>query len=731
MNKSWAGRLIAGDQGTYEVGNIVRRLRQGLDTANQLRCDVFRPEATLRSLGAAILVGLAMAATHELHQFNPDGRSLQVFLLAVLASGLLLGAIPALLSAVLSIVVVEYFWMTPTYSFGVSLKDMPAFVAFVGNIVIILFLLTAFRRSYAAIQIIKHELFETRMRLEQLERYEAIRPGDVSAAGDEIAQLRQQIAELAAYCDRLPIGQVADQQSRMERLERHDEVRTADISAASEYIVQLREQIAELAAYCDRLPIGQVADQQSRVERHDEVRTADISAASEHIVQLREQFAIHEARVERLEKHNRDQAAIAGRLDTVINQQVRSAGGLDKLIDTSANGPQLLDGRLGELVVQLIRCLPRLDQPSNVAQLLALRFPGDGAQLQELATGILEIRDRQGHRAANQALMDATGVIISNLDEDYCRQALDYHLGLVFANAKNAERAAYHFERSKTLVGMGGNRIYSEHVVESLEIRRRQQIGIGRLLPPVVIASMPRSGSASLTQTLAARLDLPVVRASCGDYPNYSLVPRWLNAAASGGTVFHDHFCASDFNLRALANAGIRDVFIRVRDPRAAAYSNYRHGLSLLGPSGASVDEGVTAVYHNAYIPWLTDWIAAAQDGSHDLRIRWSHFRPGAAAVSEAARDVLTCLAADHPAVVPHLEGDIPVVEANFVDGDDDKWRQAISPSCQTLLWEMTPEPVRELFELKHFGENTGGRSGASNLGGPVTTTSTSDEILA
>ncbi|MGA8398971.1 MAG: hypothetical protein WB697_03740, partial [Stellaceae bacterium] len=379
-----------------------------------------------------------------------------------------------------------------------------------------------------------------------------------------------------------------------------------------------------------------------------------------------------------LEQHNRDQASIAGRPDTV------------------------LDGKLSELIVQLIRRLQRLDQPSDVAWLLELRFPpfGDAAQLQELATRILDIRDRQGHRAANQALIDATGVIVSNINEHYCQLALDYHLGLVFANAKNAERAAYHFERSETLAGTGGNKIYSDHVAESLEIRRRQQIGIGRLLPPIVIASMPRSGSASLAHTLAERLDLPIVRASCGEYPNYSLVPRWLNVAAAGGTVFHDHFNASDFNLRALANAGIHDVFIRVRDPRAAAYSIYRLGLSVWGEDGVSLDEGVTVIYRNGYIPWLTDWIAAAQDDFRGLRIHWSHFRPGAAALSEAVRDILTCLVADHSAVAPYLDGDIPVVEANFVDGDDDKWRQALSPSCQTLLWEMTPDPVRELFGI-------------------------------
>ncbi|MFZ2004401.1 MAG: hypothetical protein WAV02_04910 [Stellaceae bacterium] len=203
---------------------------------------------------------------------------------------------------------------------NMPLAEILVFIAVFGSIAATPFIVIVLRKRTAVIRVIERELFETRTRLDQLVRLDEVRAADMSAAGDHIVQLRRQIGELAASCDRLP-SQVADQGARVERLERHDEIRAADVSAAGDHIVQLRQQIAELVAYCDRLP-SQVADQGARVERlerHDEIRAADVSAAGDHIDQLRQQiaelvaycdrlpiarFADQESRVERLEQHD-------------------------------------------------------------------------------------------------------------------------------------------------------------------------------------------------------------------------------------------------------------------------------------------------------------------------------------------------------------------------------------------------------------------------------------------
>jgi hypothetical protein len=211
---------------------------------------------------------------------------------------------------------------------------------------------------------------------------------------------------------------------------------------------------------------------------------------------------------------------------------------------------------------------------------------------------------------------------------------------------------------------------------------------------------MPLSASASLTQTLAAALDAPLLRVSCGQIPSYYLVPRWLNWFSPGGAVAHDHFGAAPFNLKTLGECGVREVFVRVRDPRPAAASmatllNRRFGA----PDNADDESQIIELCERYFIPWVADWLAVAADAKAGLKVHWLAQPSGA--IGDMARQVLTVLMARYPALAPCLGTGVAEVKANYVTGDEEAWRTVVSKSGQLRLWQAMPQIVKDFLALK------------------------------
>ena len=140
--------------------------------------------------------------------------------------------------------------------------------------------------------------------------------------------------------------------------------------------------------------------------------------------------------------------------------------------------------------------------------------------VRKIIAEVLEAQaQRLGYRAGNQVIIDKIGLDARFVQrEGYWREALDYHLGLLYARIGEPEKAADHFERSDTHPFHGGDQVFDDHQRESLELRRRQERARQRGMPSLMIAAMPRSASASLTQTLATMFDAPLMRISCGRF---------------------------------------------------------------------------------------------------------------------------------------------------------------------------------------------------------------------
>lgn len=315
-----------------------------------------------------------------------------------------------------------------------------------------------------------------------------------------------------------------------------------------------------------------------------------------------------------------------------------------------------------------------------------------------------EIAERDGPRAANQYLLNRIGVhCTGDHSESYFAEALHYHLGRLQAFVPNPEAMAKHLALSRTMPSREQNRLYSDHINTSLVIEAWQQQAIARRVPPIFIASMPRSASATLTQTLSHALNAPIMELSIGDFPERFLAPSWLDMFLMGGAITHDHFAANEFNLGVLRGRPLRHVFVSVRDPRAAARSQVHHNTRNDGADGdENLGRRIELECLERFIPWLQGWLECAANADLPFRIHWLRYQDICADWVGTIRRIGQILANDYPAM-ENLATSKHVEErrGNFVTGDPDAWRSEVSDVTRGRLWAACSPEMKSLLDLK------------------------------
>jgi len=338
-----------------------------------------------------------------------------------------------------------------------------------------------------------------------------------------------------------------------------------------------------------------------------------------------------------------------------------------------------------------------------VLELDLLRFEEEAdrdAQLRSIATTARTLASRS-NREANNFLMRAIGLrALPTRNEEYYDLALNYSLALTYAFLDEPGMASEHLERSGILPYDGGDLIFSEAQHRGLEIAAKQEASLEAKVPAVFLASMPRSASAALSSTISEHFGCPIVRASLGRFSNYYLVPFWVRRLSRGGCVLHDHFGAERFNREVLADCGIRNVFLLIRDPRAAAASYVT--LDQKHNGKAVSEELILNVFETMYLPWLTQWQEYAVS-SNDVRVIWLRSQDvtaGNDSLRAVMEQIVMSLAPTAPDWRPPDFSTISLAEANFVSGTSDGWRQLVSKSGQERMWSRIPVLFRDMLEL-------------------------------
>jgi hypothetical protein len=230
----------------------------------------------------------------------------------------------------------------------------------------------------------------------------------------------------------------------------------------------------------------------------------------------------------------------------------------------------------------------------------------------------------------------------------------------------------------------------------------RQRRAIRRGMPPILFCCMPRSGSASITHMLGHVFDVPVLHLCLGRFPNYFFAPSWLDIFMEGGAITQDHFGPSEFNIGVLASRGPRDLFVLVRDPRAAARSKVHYDWRPASEADQSLEARIEHECVSHFIPWLQGWIDCSRNPDLLFRIRWLTYREVCADAAAVLRKVVGVLQKEYPALAAYADYEkAPDIRIHFVTGDDEAWRAEVGDETRERLWAACTPDIRSLLALQ------------------------------
>jgi hypothetical protein len=346
----------------------------------------------------------------------------------------------------------------------------------------------------------------------------------------------------------------------------------------------------------------------------------------------------------------------------------------------------------------------RLPQPFFRIMLREFGAVATPEQAEALAREMMGVAGTSS-RTANEMLLKRLGLDLSHdLDEAYYGEALHYHLGLMFGHMGHPERMAEHIGRSHAMPSPEDDQVFSERLNSSRVVRAWQKRAIARGMPPILVACMPRSGSGTLTQTLSALFDMPSLHLSVGWFPNYYLVPSWLGMFLEGGAITQDHFGPGDFNAGVIASRRISDMFVLVRDPRAAACS-WAHFTAAphraAGQADLPFDRRVEEIFAKRFVPWLQGWCERAKDPGFHTRVHWLTFREVTTDQPGVLRRICDIMGNEYPALRSLREAPVTEMRSHFVHGNDEAWRDDVAEPTQRCMWEQCPPEMRDLLDLK------------------------------
>jgi hypothetical protein len=356
-----------------------------------------------------------------------------------------------------------------------------------------------------------------------------------------------------------------------------------------------------------------------------------------------------------------------------------------------------------------------------------LRSPG---ATQSFVEELLAVQNDRGSYAANELLLKHIGIKASpDRNESYFAEAMHYHLGLVQAHAGVFERMAWHLHMSHTMPSSESDQIFSDNVNVSRVLRAAQLRSIARGLPPVLMACMPRSASATLAYTLGRAIGAPVLHIGAGRFPGIFLVPSWLDMFLEGGAITQDHFGANDFNIGVLNGRNLRDVFVLIRDPRAAARSQVHFlakGSNETGKAPHSHRERIAnfipwlqdwiyragrrqtlqvRIEHECvanFIPWLQGWIDLAKRTDLPFRVHFITYRETCEDLAAVIGKISTILQDGHAAMSGYSAiRKVEEARMHFVTGDDHAWRAEIDNATRDRLWATCSPDMKSLLDLQ------------------------------
>lgn len=292
-------------------------------------------------------------------------------------------------------------------------------------------------------------------------------------------------------------------------------------------------------------------------------------------------------------------------------------------------------------------------------------------------------------------------------DPDQLKLQAFYYLFLAYMTLGYEDRGVPIGEVVGPLVSDYDPLIFEQfHQIAQPEIeKQRNAVRDGK--PSILVAALHKSASATLSNALREMLDLALVRLQFNDV----ILPHLARNFAVGGCVTHSHFPATEHNIRTLREAGLDQIFVQIRDPRAVAYSWVHYFQKFIkipqnplagdvGQDDADNGEATIFEFFTSAVKWLDGWAAFVEAETQGLTVHFVDFED----ISQDFEGVLTKILehTQFPDGASYLErwiaGGGLEKKLNFRKGQSDDWRTVLAPEVRTRLCKMTPERVKNLF---------------------------------
>lgn len=288
------------------------------------------------------------------------------------------------------------------------------------------------------------------------------------------------------------------------------------------------------------------------------------------------------------------------------------------------------------------------------------------------------------------------------LSNEQYEGAAYYHLALISHWAQRFDDARRFMELSGLPAGGDfGLLLYHDRLAIAERLAAHQDCAISAGKPAILFTALPKSASAFVSNSIAQILDVPVFRASVGGIVSGWVVRKWAAQINRGGATTHEHYPALTANIDALVQAGVRKVFVQVRDPRAAWWSYFHHINRR--PDIAKESPGPHQWYSEATM-WLQGWIDASRAPGCPLKVVFVRYDDVRLKPMETIKLIVdeSCYSLPMAEMARFFEKRRQSGRAldNFRVGEPDEWRRGLAPDLAAQFWRNTPEPVRDLLQM-------------------------------
>ena len=285
------------------------------------------------------------------------------------------------------------------------------------------------------------------------------------------------------------------------------------------------------------------------------------------------------------------------------------------------------------------------------------------------------------------------------------------------ADSQNIDASVRHIEA--TGIGPlpdGAKKTFEEHLEFVVEFTQAQAQAIERGAPSIIVTALPKSGSASVTQTISRILNIPLGNLCWGGFGRRQrIIPMFAGLISRGGAVTHQHYSATPGNLKRLAAAGVRRLYAHVRDPRQALVSYIHHrrwynaGSQEMPQtyfesraydqrlSSEEIDSAVKEVFPKM-VQWIIDWVSAAEEGAFSIFVRVDSFERMVRERDEFYVDLFKHfgLSTTTHEILGLMED--REIRANIRRGATDEWQDVFPIDQSKIMSEMIPDCIKVRF---------------------------------